>query len=153
VKRILVHILLLISVAGCSPQARLNRIVRKNPGLLTTTVETVIVKDTVTLTTERTTKDSLFFFQNDTVVIQKNNMTIKYFRDTVTNTEYLYGECDTIRLTEYIETEIEVTKIVAEKRGFWDWLWLVLLAGTIIFLLYIIFIKRRSIDSFVRERI
>ncbi len=144
--------MLLLVVASCSPQTRLNRIVRKNPGLLKTTTETIVVKDTVTITTDRTTKDSLFFFQNDTVVVKENNLTIKYFYDTVTKLSYIQGECDTITITEYVEKEVEVEKIVAEKRGFWEWLEIILLIGGLSFLVYIIVLNRKKIHEYFKNK-
>lgn len=151
-RKLISYIMLLLVVASCSPQTRLNRIVRKNPGLLKTTTETIVVKDTVTITTDRTTKDSLFFFQNDTVVVKENNLTIKYFYDTVTKLSYIQGECDTITITEYVEKEVEVEKIVAEKRGFWEWLEIILLIGGLSFLVYIIVLNRKKIHEYFKNK-
>ena len=103
-------------------------------------------------TTERTIKDSLFFFENDTVVVKENNLTIKYFYDTVTKLSYIQGECDTITVTEYIEKEVEVEKIVAEKRGFWDWLKIILLVGGLGFLIYIIVLNRKTTHEYFKNK-
>ena len=148
----LIYLILALVVVSCSAQTRLNRIVRKNPSLLKTTTETIVVKDTVMFTTERTIKDSLFFFENDTVVVKENNLTIKYFYDTVTKLSYIQGECDTITVTEYIEKEVEVEKIVAEKRGFWDWLKIILLVGGLGFLIYIIVLNRKTTHEYFKNK-
>ena len=95
-----IFILSILFLFSCSPQKRLNRIVRKHPELVKT--DTIVVRDTIrdtiSITTELVRLDTIFSLNeiHDTITITKDNLTIRYYYDTVHDKVYISGECDTI---------------------------------------------------------
>ena len=102
---------------GCSPILRHNRLVKKFPYVHT--ADTLVIRDTVRFTEVR--KDSVFYYnQKDTVIIEKENLQIKYFYNN--DSVYIDGRCkETIKV---IERKIPIYKNATDygalfKRWFW----------------------------------
>ena len=111
----IVGILLFTFLISCTPQQRLNRLVRKNPHLATSTIE----YRTDTIVTSSVSIDTVFnhFHTRDTITLQKDNLTVKYFYNTKDSTIYLSGKCDTITIIR--DVPILVTNIEAKDTK-WD---------------------------------
>jgi len=124
--------ILLVGMFACTPQRRFNRLIEKHPYLLTT--DTVIVHDTVTVEVPRVVHDTIinehFFTEitRDTLVLQKERLTVKIFHDTIKKNVYIKGECDTITVTKVIERKIPIKYY--EKTPIWKKVlgWLILIA-------------------------
>lgn len=90
-KRSLYLIVLLAMLASCSPQKRLNRLLKRHPELFTelttTRIDTVITTEVVT--------DTTFLLEGlltgDTVFIEKEKLQIKMIRNL--DSIYVYGHC------------------------------------------------------------
>ena len=130
-----IFILSILFLFSCSPQKRLNRIVRKHPELVKT--DTIVVRDTIrdtiSVTTELVKLDTIFSLSeiHDTITITKDNLTIRYYYDTVHDKVYISGECDTIFLEvpyeKIVEYKVPCESIVVEENiKWWYWLWLIL---------------------------
>jgi hypothetical protein len=111
------------SLAGaCSPQQRINRIVKNHPEVLVK--DTIVFEDTVTFTTKRVEVDtvtSLTSISKDTLIIEKENMTIRTYYNYETDSVYIYGQCDTIYMEKIIREEILVDTIVVDPDSFMNW--------------------------------
>ena len=111
-KHIIFSLLLLLTLISCSPKARFTRLVEKHPHLLTT--DSVEVVDTVKIVVEKVEHDTIFsrhFFteiRKDTLVIQKDRLTVEIFHDTIHDSIYVSGKCDTITIEKIIERKIPV---------------------------------------------
>lgn len=107
-------ILLATSFCGCSPEARLQRLVKRYPHLLAK--DTVTIRDT--FITKEVSKDTVFSLSNsrDTVVIKQDKLTIKHFYNRQTDSVYLQGKCDA-------DTVIKVIKVPYEKVVYRDDNW------------------------------
>lgn len=90
--------ILILLLASCSPQKRLNRLVKKHPELIK--VDTLSVHDTLhieTIKADTVFKDTTYFrLLRDTITVTNDRLTIKqyYHRDSI----FIEGEClgDTI---------------------------------------------------------
>ena len=103
----------LLLLLSCSPQARLNRLVRKYPELVRT--DTVWRKDTVVFYGTKT--DTIIkIWQKDTVIIKKDQLTLKYYMRN-DSTIYLEGECDTV--TIYRNVPVVVNSLTATPGRGW----------------------------------
>lgn len=130
--RCLSLLLLVISIYSCSPQRRINRIIKRNPELLTK--DTIVYRDTIKV--ESHTVDTTFIHtaSNDTVVVEDSVMVIKYVNNG--KTVYLKGECKEREVI--IEKKIPYDKIVAVTKEVkpwyvkYLWWWLLLTLGVII---------------------
>jgi hypothetical protein len=69
---------LLIILTGCSPQKKLNRLLKQHPELQQTTTIVQVRHDTVY--TKEIHKDTVFhnIFSRDTIFLRENHLTIKY---------------------------------------------------------------------------
>jgi hypothetical protein len=105
-------VLLLLALVACSPKARFTRLVEKYPHLLTT--DSVEVVDTLRLTVEKVEHDTVFSqhfwteIRKDTLIIEKERLKIEIFHDTIHDSIYVSGKCDTITVEKIIERKIPV---------------------------------------------
>ena len=111
-KHIIFSLLLLLTLISCSPKARFTRLVEKHPYLLT--IDSVEVVDTVRLTVEKVEHDTVFSqhfwteIRKDTLVIEKERLRIEIYHDTIHDSVYISGKCDTITVEKIIERKIPV---------------------------------------------
>jgi len=140
--RILIFILLgCYALSSCSPQKRLNRLVAKHPELIQN--DTISFVDTVTFTTEKVHLDtltSLHSITQDTLIINKENLTIKTFYNYQTDSIYISGQCDTIFAIKVVEHQIPVEKyVMTESKPQWTkLLWGIIIGLAFTILLFFI---------------
>lgn len=90
------YIILLTAVAllvGCSPEKQLQRALKRKPDLLK--ADTLITHDTVTTTEVKadTTLVMSEFHYSDTIVLEKEKLTVKVFNNYHDSTIYIEGHC------------------------------------------------------------
>ncbi len=111
-KHVIFSLLLLLTLISCSPKTRFTRLVEKYPHLLT--IDSVQVIDTVRLTVEKVEHDTVFSqhfwteITRDTLIIEKDRLKIEIFHDTIHDSVYVSGKCDTITIEKIIERKIPV---------------------------------------------
>jgi hypothetical protein len=135
----LLLIFLISLLFSCSPQKRLNRIIKNHPELIRT--DTIIVRDTirdtVNIATDLTRIDTVFSFSQvfDTITITKDNLTVRYYHDTVYDKIYISGECDTLWIEvpfeKIVEYRVPCENILVEENIKW-WYWLLLVISFLI---------------------
>ncbi len=109
-KHIIFSLLLLLTLISCSPKTRFTRLVEKYPHLLT--IDSVQVIDTVRRTVEKVEHDTVFSqhfwteITRDTLIIEKDRLKIEIFHDTIHDSVYVSGKCDTITIEKIIERKI-----------------------------------------------
>lgn len=100
---------------GCSPQRRLNRIIHKNPGLLTQT-DTILYRDTVHVSIPSVRADTTISIlqAQDTFYFQKEFVHVKTYikGDSI----YIEAKTDPIEKVIYREKRIPITKFVVQKE-------------------------------------
>lgn len=98
-KRLFFILIVWLMVAGCTPQARINRIVNRHPELLRRDTITRIIPVPVP---EIATKKRFFYLPGDTVRIDTGRLEILYYRDH--DTVVISGRCkaDTIFVSDTI---------------------------------------------------
>jgi len=112
IMRALLLSIILILFASCSPRARFTHLIEKFPHLLTT--DTITQIDTVKVEVPRVVHDTIinehFFHEvsRDTLILEKERLTIKIFHDTIRNNVFIQGKCDTITVEKIIERKIPV---------------------------------------------
>jgi hypothetical protein len=125
--------IILILLISCSPQKRLNRLVKNHPHLIEN--DTIIVHDTIiipSITHDTTT----IFVPNKTVeVINNERVRLHYIYDTITNTITHDVECKEVVINREIAVPVEKYKLTNDL----SWIkWLVILGlalvGLVVFL-------------------
>jgi len=140
--------ILILASLSCTPQRRIERILKKHPYLLTQK-DTVVVSDTVRITIPGTQKDTFFQVQRliDTVTIVQDQLKVKMWM--VHDTVFVDAECDTITQTVVRTIKVPQDKFVYRRPR--DGLTVALLG--IIFGLGIFMITRGYIlGSRIREK-
>jgi len=134
-------IILTSLLISCTPQKRLQRLVKKNPELIR--VDTIHFIDTIQHVTEEVHKDTVianFSTFKDTLIINKDNLTVKTFYNFTTDSIYIFGECDSDTLYIPYEVKIPVETIVVEESKF-NWvhfyLAMIFIFGVLFILAYI----------------
>ena len=132
-------ILLTVLLLSCSPKLRFSRLIDKYPHLITT--DTLTIHDTVNITVPKVEHDTVFterFFEQikrDTLVIQKERLKIKIYHDTIHDSVFIKGECDTVIVEKIIERKIPIKYY--EKTPTWrKMLNQVILWGFILIIIY-----------------
>tara|TARA_Y100000310_G_scaffold299835_1_gene335017 strand:+ start:1038 stop:1487 length:450 start_codon:yes stop_codon:yes gene_type:complete len=135
IKNYIKIILLSLLIIGCSPQKRLNRLIKKHPEL--TELDTIIVRDTVVVQNYDTTINTIIKLHDTTTVINNERLVLKYFYDTLRET--IFHEVDCLGDTVYTEKLITVERAVFRELSWWEkykdliYILAVLLLGLVLF--------------------
>ena len=115
-KKGIIKIFLILLVVGCTPQKRLNRIVRNNPHLLVK--DTIRVVDTIVI--DNYSFDTITSIEfHDTVIIENNEKIIaKYYYDTVK--KEIWHEIECKDSTVIIDRFIPVEKVIIQEQALWE---------------------------------
>lgn len=113
------YFLLFLILCSCSPQLRLNRLLNKHPYLASK--DTLVHRDTIYTFSNRVSVDTIHSVEHlrkDTLVINKENLTIRTFihKDSI----FIHGVCDTIKDTVYYEKLIPYDKFYYKKETKFD---------------------------------
>lgn len=145
--KIIFYLLLTSLVLACTPQRRFTRLIDKHPHLLT--IDTLTIHDTVKVEVPKVVHDTIinqhFFTQitRDTLVLQKERLTIKIFHDTIKKTVYIKGECDTVTIEKVVERKIPIKYY--EKTPLWKKIFNWLMVAVLLYGVYrlFLFLKKR----------
>jgi hypothetical protein len=140
-------LILLLIIISCTPQRRFTKLINKHPYLLTT--DTLIIHDTVKVTVPKIIHDTIinehFFHEitRDTLVLQKERLTVKIFHDTIKKNVFIQGECDTITVEKIVERKIPIRYY--EKTPLWKKILNWLIIAVILYGVYrlFLFLKKR----------
>ena len=114
--RSLICIIVISLAFGCSPQKKLQRLVKKHPELLK--LDTIVIRDTVVVEDYRGDTTTIIKFHDSTTVVNNEKIFLKYFYDTLTREihhEYIcFGD------TIIQEKIIPIEKIVYKELKWWE---------------------------------
>ena len=115
-KRHIIQVLTVVLLFSCSPQKRLNRLVKKHPSLVQ--LDTIRIIDTVITPTIQHDTTTVFKVSTHDTVINNEKVFLKYFYDTLTREihhEYIcFGD------TIVQEKIIPIEKIVYKELKWWE---------------------------------
>jgi len=133
-------LLMLITLLSCSPQKKLQRLIKKHPELAQT--DTINVIDTVTYETIK--KDTVFsketFYDRlrDTIIINNDRLTIRQFYHS--DSIFIEGECKGDTIISVIPIEVEkLNNVISNKIPLYFWL----LFGGVVLITILALIKKR----------
>lgn len=114
-KRLLI-VLLSLSLFCCTPQKRLNRLVKNHPELVQH--DTIFKMDTTVV--NGVMHDTIFKTQitKDTVTIIDKQLTIKYFNDG--KTTYIKGVCDTVWAVKEVPVMVNNTNAIISNETWYE---------------------------------
>ena len=140
-------IIVILLIISCTPQRRFTRLIEKYPHLLTT--DTLVIHDTVKIQVPKVIHDTIinehFFHEitRDTLILQKERLTVKIFHDTIKKNVFIQGECDTITVEKIVERKIPIRYY--EKTPLWKKIfnWLIIAAMAYGLYRLFLFLKKR----------
>jgi hypothetical protein len=133
----------LILLCNCSPQKRLNRLIKKHPELTETSYDTIRLHDTIYVENYDTTILNNIIKHDTTIIVNNDRTFARYYYDTLR--QEIYHEITCIGDTVYYYKEIpyETQKIVFKELSWWErWGNTIIIAGLLI--LALIVFKRVS---------
>ena len=139
VKRHIVQILAVILLVACTPQKRMNRLIKKFPHLTETKIDTIRLIDTFVVQQYDTTLINNFTARDCVIVINNNRVSLAYQYDTITN-EIIHTiklPNDTIFKEKIIPIEVE--KVVYKEISWWEKYQSLIYIGLALFVLSIIY--------------
>lgn len=126
--------IILLFVFGCSPQKKLNRLIKRHPELLQ--ADTISFSDTIIRKGIRV--DTFLSIKFDTFTIKKGNLSIRgrIVHDT------LYLQAKVKEDTAVVERKIPYNPVVVKELTFWEkygtFIWILIFLLLIIVILYLI---------------
>lgn len=115
-KRYTAIVLLLLFLSSCSPQKRLQRLLKKNPQLIE--LDTIRVIDTVIIQRYDTTLINTIIRQDSVTLINTERIKIKYYYDTITEKIEHFISLPSDTITQ--EVIIPYEKIVYKELSWWE---------------------------------
>jgi hypothetical protein len=111
-----ISIITFLLVFGCSPQKKLQRLVKKHPELIK--LDTIIIRDTIIIEDFVVDTITKMEYHDSTVVIDNSKVYLKYFYDTITREIHHEVEC----LGQEIITEkiVPIEKVVIQELTWWQ---------------------------------
>jgi len=111
-----ISIITFLLVFGCSPQKKLQRLIKKHPELIK--LDTIIVRDTIIIEDFVVDTITKMEYHDSTVVIDNSKVYLKYFYDTITREIHHEVEC----LGQEIITEkiVPIEKVVIQELTWWQ---------------------------------
>ena len=118
--RSLRFISILILIVACSPQKKLNRLIKKHPELLKKDTLTVYIHDTIIIESVSHDTVTKLSHHDSTIVYNSEKVYLKYFYDTLTREIFHEVTCygDTVYYTK--EVPVVVEKVVVEELTWWQ---------------------------------
>ena len=138
-KSYIVQVLAVILLVACTPQKRMNRLIKKFPHLTESKIDTIRIIDTFVVEQFDTTLINNFTARDCVIVINNNRVSLAYQYDTITN-EIIHTiklPNDTIFKEKIIPFEVE--KVVYKEISWWEKYQTLIYIGLALFVLSIIY--------------
>ena len=129
--------MLITLIISCTPQRRLERLLRKHPEL--TSIDSMTIHDTIRVIVPEVHLDTIVTLQQlyDTVYLEQEQLKVKVWMDRY-NKVYIQGKCDTVYIDKIVTRKIPIR--IYEKTPLWkkiiNWIFVFLLIITVGYTLY-----------------
>lgn len=111
-----ISIITFLLVFGCSPQKKLQRLVKKHPELLQ--LDTIVIRDTIIIEDYVHDTTTVIRYHDSTTVIDNSKVILKYFYDTLTRE--IHHEYICLGDTIIQEKIVQVEKVVYKELSWWE---------------------------------
>ncbi len=138
-KRYIVQVLAVGLLFSCSPQKRMNRLIKKFPNLVETTIDTIQIIDTFIVEQFDTTLVNNFIKQDCVIVINNERLKISYKYDTITERIIHSVKLPNDTIIQEKIVPIEVEKVIYKELDWWEKYQSLIYIGLILFVLLIIY--------------
>ena len=138
-KGYIVQVLTVVLLVACSPQKRMNRLIKKFPHLTETRIDTIRFVDTFVIEQCDTTLVNNFIKQDCVIIINNERVKISYKYDTIKEqiVHSIKLPNDTIYKEKIIPIEVE--KVVYKEINWWEKYQSLIYIGLALFVLLVIY--------------
>ena len=138
-KGYIVQVLTVVLLFACSPQKRMNRLIKKFPHLTETKIDTIRFVDTFVIEQYDTTLVNNFIKQDCVIIINNERLKISYKYDTIKEqiVHSIKLPNDTIYKEKIIPIEVE--KVVYKEINWWEKYQSLIYIGLALFVLLVIY--------------
>jgi len=138
-KGYIVQVLTVVLLVACSPQKRMNRLIKKFPHLTETRIDTIRFVDTFVIEQYDTTLVNNFIKQDCVIIINNERLKISYKYDTIKEqiVHSIKLPNDTIYKEKIIPIEVE--KVVYKEINWWEKYQSLIYIGLALFVLLVIY--------------
>tara|TARA_R100001443_G_C3323394_1_gene170626 strand:+ start:280 stop:729 length:450 start_codon:yes stop_codon:yes gene_type:complete len=138
-KGYIVQVLTVVLLVACSPQKRMNRLIKKFPHLTETRIDTIRFVDTFVIEQYDTTLVNNFIKQDCVIIINNERVKISYKYDTIKEqiVHSIKLPNDTIYKEKIIPIEVE--KVVYKEINWWEKYQSLIYIGLALFVLLVIY--------------
>ena len=138
-KGYIVQVLTVVLLFACSPQKRMNRLIKKFPHLTETRIDTIRFVDTFVIEQYDTTLVNNFIKQDCVIIINNERVKISYKYDTIKEqiVHSIKLPNDTIYKEKIIPIEVE--KVVYKEINWWEKYQSLIYIGLVLFVLLVIY--------------
>ncbi len=136
-KKLIYIIAVITLIISCTPQRRLERLLRKHPEL--TSIDSIIIHDTIRVIVPEVRVDTIVTLEQlyDTVYLEQEQLKVKVWMDKY-HKVYIQGKCDTVYIDKVVTRKIPIR--IYEKTPLWkkilNWIFALLLIVTVCVTLY-----------------
>ena len=116
-KTILIVSILLI---GCSPQKKLQRLIKKHPELVEVAFDTIKFRDTIYIQNYIHDTVNEIMFHDTTIIVNNEKTFARYYYDTLRQEIYHEIECKGDTVYYYKEIPFKVEKVVFKELSWWQ---------------------------------
>ena len=114
-----IYLIIIFSV-GCTPQKRLNRLIKKHPQLTEVSIDTIKVRDTIYIENYDTTVLSSIIKHDTTIIVNNDRTFARYYYDTLRQEIYHEVKCLGDTVYYYKDVPYKVEKVVFKKLSWWQ---------------------------------
>ena len=138
-KGYIVQVFAVVLLVACSPQKRMNRLIKKFPHLTETRIDTIRFVDTFVIEQYDTTLVNNFIKQDCVIIINNERVKISYKYDTIKEqiVHSIKLPNDTIYKEKIIPIEVE--KVVYKEINWWEKYQSLIYIGLALFVLLVIY--------------
>ena len=110
----------LILLCNCSPQKRLNRLIKKHPELTETSYDTIRLHDTIYVENYDTTILNNIIKHDTTIIVNNDRTFARYYYDTLRQEIFHEINCIGDTVFYYKEIPYKVEKVVFKELSWWQ---------------------------------
>jgi len=110
----------LLFLCNCSPQKRLNRLIKKYPQLTEVSIDTIKVRDTIYIDNYDTTVLSSIIKHDTTIIVNNDRTFARYYYDTLRQEIYHEVKCLGDTVYYYKDVPYKVEKVVFKELSWWQ---------------------------------
>ena len=119
-RSLILYLISLLFLYSCSPQKRLNRLIKKYPQLTEVSIDTIKVRDTIYIDNYDTTVLSSIIKHDTTIIVNNDRTFARYYYDTLRQEIFHEVKCIGDTIYYYKDVPYKVEKVVFKELSWWQ---------------------------------